>query len=104
MSQIYLKVYVSESQKHHGMALYEWLLEEAKKMGIPGGSAYRAIAGYGRHGVMHEETFFELAGNLPIEVEFVLGAEEAEKLLKAISDAGLKLFYVRFAADCGVTG
>jgi PII-like signaling protein len=100
----YLKIYVGESQKHHGMALYEWLLEEAKKMGIPGGSAYRAIAGFGRHGVIHEETFFELAGNLPVEVEFILSMEDAERLLKAINDDGLKLFYVKFAADSGITG
>ena len=40
-------------------------------MGVHGGSAFRAIAGFGRHGHMHEETFFELAGELAVKVEFI---------------------------------
>ena len=31
------------------------------------GSAFRAIAGFGRHGVLHEQHFYELAGDLAIE-------------------------------------
>ena len=54
MKNIYLKFYVAEKQRHNGALLYEWLLEEAKKMGAPGGSAFRSIAGFGRHGRMHE--------------------------------------------------
>ena len=54
-----LSFYISEKQHHAGMPLYEWLLEEAKSLGVPGGSAFRAIAGFGRHGKMHEDTFFE---------------------------------------------
>jgi PII-like signaling protein len=30
------------------------------KLGIHGGSAFKAIAGFGRHGVLHEDHFFEL--------------------------------------------
>ena len=67
-----LTFYVSEKQHHAGMPLYEWLLEEAKALGIPGGSAFRAIAGFGRHGRLHEETFFELAGELAVKVEFIV--------------------------------
>jgi len=55
------------------MPLYEWLLEEAKSLGVHGGSAFRAIAGFGRHGRMHEDTFFELAGELAVKVEFRSG-------------------------------
>ena len=45
-----LTFYVSEKQHLGGMPLYEWLLEEAKAMGVHGGSVFRAIAGFGRHG------------------------------------------------------
>jgi len=64
-----LKFYVHEHRRHHGILLYEWLLERAKKLGIHGGSAFRAIAGFGRHGILHEDHFFELAGNLPVEFD-----------------------------------
>ena len=55
------------------------LAEEAKKIGIHGGSAFRAIAGFGRHGVLHEQHFFELAGEMTIEVEFIVNDDEAQK-------------------------
>lgn len=63
MQSVYLKCYLTEKQRHDGVLLYEWLLEEAKKLGVPGGSAFRAIAGFGRHGRMHEETFLNWRAN-----------------------------------------
>ncbi|MBS1221689.1 MAG: hypothetical protein H6R23_1309 [Proteobacteria bacterium] len=59
MKGTYLKFYVHEHRRHHGILLYEWLLERARKLGIHGGSAFRAIAGFGRHGVLHEDVINE---------------------------------------------
>src|SRR5436190_18951601 len=71
-----LRFYVHENRKHHHILLYEWLLEHAKKTGVRGGSAFRAIAGFGRHGVLHEEHFFELAGDTTIEIAFAVTEAE----------------------------
>jgi len=97
-----LAFFVSEKQHHAGKPLYEWLLEEAKAMGINGGSAFRAIAGFGRHGVMHEETFFELAGELAVKVEFILDDAFADRLLEKVKGENKKVFYVRHKVDSGV--
>ena len=86
----------------HGILAYEWLLEEAKKAGIHGGSAFRAIAGFGRHGKLHEEHFFELAGDLTVEVEFMLSEEEAEKFLQFVRDERVHLFYAKLPAEFGM--
>ena len=102
MQSVYLKLYVTEKQRHDGTLLYEWLLEEAKKLGVPGGSVFRAIAGFGRHGRLHEESFFELAGELPVQVEFVLDAALAGKLLEILRTHKLNLLYVRYAVESGV--
>ncbi|NNM79535.1 MAG: DUF190 domain-containing protein [Gallionella sp.] len=90
-----LSFYVSEKQHHAGMLLYEWLLEQGKSQGVSGGSAFRAIAGFGRHGKLHEETFFELAGELAVKVEFVVDEELAEKLLDSLHAEDLKILYIR---------
>ena len=103
MQGICLKIFVSESQRHHGKLLFEWLLEKAKSMGIGGGTAIRAIAGFGRHGRLHEEAFFELAGDLPIEVEFLVSDEQAERLLALLRDENLRLFYARMPAEYGIS-
>ncbi|MHB1621046.1 MAG: DUF190 domain-containing protein, partial [Sulfuricella sp.] len=72
------------------------------KIGIHGGSAFRSIAGYGRHGILHEDHFFELAGDLPVMVEFVVSDEEAERLLALIQTEKLPLFYVRTLVEYGI--
>jgi len=97
-----LTFYVSEKQHHAGMPLYDWLLEKANMLGIPGGSAFRAIAGYGRNGRLHEETFFELAGELAVKVEFIVEESLAEKLLDVLHAENLNVFYVRQEVQAGV--
>ncbi len=99
-----LRFYMHENRKHHGILLYEWLLETAKKAGIHGGSAFRAIAGYGRHGVLHEQHFFELAGDLTVEVEFLLTDEEAAMLLERLRGEQVRIVYAAMPADFGVSG
>lgn len=103
MQGICLKIFVSESQRHHGKLLFEWLLEQAKGMGIGGATAIRAIAGFGRHGRLHEEAFFELAGDLPVEVKFLVSEEQAERLLALLRDENLRLFYARMPAEYGIS-
>ncbi|MBU0593220.1 MAG: DUF190 domain-containing protein [Gammaproteobacteria bacterium] len=103
MQGVSLKLFVSEARRHEGRLLHEWLLEQAKALGIRGGTAIRAIAGYGRHGKLHEETFFELAGELPVEVEFFLGEAEARQLLDVLRHHQLRLCYVMTAAEYGIT-
>lgn len=98
-----LKFYIHENRKHHHILVYEWLLEAAKRIGIHGGSAFKAIAGYGRHGLLHEDHFFELAGDLPVEVVFVVGDDEAETLISLIREEKLSLFYVRTPVEYGLT-
>lgn len=103
MQAIYLKFYLTEKQKHDGQLLYEWLLEHAKRIGIPGGSVYRAIAGFGRHGSLHAETFVELGGELPIQVEFILEEQQAEQLLATLRAYELNIRYVSYPVNAGVT-
>ncbi len=103
MKGICLRFYVHENRKHRHILVYEWLLEAAKRMGIQGGSAFKSIAGFGRHGVLHEEHFFELAGDLPLEVVFVVSEEEADRLIDRIKSENLSLFYVRMPVEYGLT-
>ena len=102
MNTVCLQVFVSESSRHHGKLTYEWLLDAAQELGIAGGSAFGALAGFGRHG-RHDAGFFELAGELPVVVEFFAEAAMADQLLKRIADAGLKLVYAKLPAEIGVT-
>ncbi|MBI2310947.1 MAG: DUF190 domain-containing protein [Betaproteobacteria bacterium] len=102
MNGTYLKFYVHENRKHAGILLYEWLLEQAKRLGIHGGTAFRAIAGFGRHGILHEQHFFELAADLTVLVEFIVSEAEAGQLLEIVDREKIRIFYLRMPAEFGV--
>lgn len=99
-----LSFYCHQRARHDGMLVYEWLLELARRQGIGGGSAFRAVAGYGRHGILHEEQFFELADDLPVKVEFLLDEAQADTLLAAVRAAGVDAVYASAPATFEVLG
>ncbi|HEY8585991.1 MAG TPA: DUF190 domain-containing protein [Rhodanobacter sp.] len=101
---LHLYFYCRTRTRHDGMLLSEWLLEKAKAQGVGGGSVLRAIAGFGRHGVLHEEQFFELADDLPIKVEFLLREDQAEALLQVVRDANVDATYAYSPANFAVLG
>ena len=101
---VYLKFFVLENQRHHERLVYNWLLDQAHQLGLHGGSVFRGIAGFGRHGVLHEAHFYELAGELPVEVVFVASRDEADRLIARVQEAGLSLFYYMMPAESGITG
>ena len=97
-----LRFYMHENQKHNGALLHEWLLELAKHRGIRGGSVFRAIAGFGRHGVLAEQHFFELAGQLTVVVEFVVSDAQADALVGTLQRARSGRLTVFLGAAPGV--
>ncbi len=101
MNGTLLRLYVHENRRHHHVLLYDWLLAQAKDLGIRGGSAFRSIAGFGRNGIVHEERFFELAGELVVEVELAVTDDEARRLLARIREEGIDLFYVLTPVEFG---
>ncbi len=103
MATICLRFFVREGDRHAGQLTRDWLFEEARRLGVPGGTAFRAAAGFGRHG-MSEDSFFELAGTLPESVEFALDEALARQLIARVGAAGLALVYVTHVVDVGITG
>jgi PII-like signaling protein len=99
MKSTVLRFYVHENAKLHGILAYEWLLEKAKKMGIHGGSSFRAIAGFGRHGVLHEQHFFELAGDLTVVTEFIVSAQNADAMIDVIRNEKAHVVIAKWEVD-----
>jgi PII-like signaling protein len=102
MQGSFCRFYVHENARHKRRLLWEWLLEQANALGIRGGSAFRAMAGFGRHHVLHENHFFELAGSLTVEVEFIVTEEEAKQLLELVRAERVRLFYAMIPARFGI--
>jgi len=103
MKAVALRFYLHQPRKHGKVRLYDWLLERARDMGIHGGSAFFAVAGYGRHGVIHEQRYFELPEVLPVIVEFVVTPDEANKLLDLVRAEKIHTFCTRTPTEVVLT-
>lgn len=101
---VLLSFYTHARARHDGKLVFEWLLEHARKQGIGGGSAFRAICGFGRHGVLREEQFFELVDDLAVKVEFLVSEAKAQALVQAVRDSGVDAVYAIASASFGVLG
>ncbi len=102
MQGCFLRFYLHENQRFRGRLAWEWLLDQANRIGIRGGTAFRAIGGFGHSHHLQEQHFFELAGALAVEVEFVVTDEESTRLLEIMRQAGLRAFYAHIPARFGV--
>lgn len=102
MKGILLRFYMQENRKHGRVLLYEWLLEQAKQIGIHGGSVFRAIAGFGRHGKIHDQHFFELAGDLTVQVDFLVSGEDADRLIGLFQRENIHVVFAKLEAEIGI--
>lgn len=102
MQGSFLRFYVHEDHRHHGKLVWQWLLEQGNRLGLPGGSAFREIAGFGRHHQLHEARLFEPPGSLSVEIEFIVTEREAQGLLDLLHHENVRLFYASLPARFGV--
>ncbi|HEX9585610.1 MAG TPA: DUF190 domain-containing protein [Gammaproteobacteria bacterium] len=102
MKGLFLRFYRHENRKYRHVLLYEWLLGEAKKLGIHGGTAFRAVAGFGHHGTLHFQHFFELAGDLTMQFDFLVSEEKAQRLFDVIKKEKIRVLYRKVPVQFGV--
>lgn len=80
-----VRVFVGESDRWHGQALWSALLEKLRREGFAGATVFRGIAGFGAHSVLHTSKLLELSTDLPIVIEIV-ESDERLTALTAILD------------------
>lgn len=98
-----LTFFTQQTRLHGALTIAEWLIAEAKKLGISGVTVTAAQSGYGRDGKLHSAHFFELAEQ-PVEVTMAVAAEKSDLLFAKIAAERLKIFYVKTPIEFGVTG
>lgn len=87
-----LRIFIGESDHHEGMPLYEWLVLEARRMGLAGATVYRGMMGFGANSRIHSTKILRLSEDLPVVVEFVDTGDRLEAFLQEIDgviDEGL---------------
>jgi len=81
-----LRIFIGESDRHHGKTLYEWLVLRAREEGLAGATVVRGMMGYGAHSRLHTHKIERLSLDLPIVVEIVDTRERLEAFLRLVDD------------------
>jgi uncharacterized protein len=66
-----LRIYVNESDRWEGRAVYEAIVRAAREQGLAGATALRAIEGYGAGGRVRSVKVLHLSEDVPIVVEII---------------------------------
>lgn len=98
-----LTFFTQQSRRHSGLPLAEWLLQEARKLGIRGATLTAATQGFGHDGKLHSAHFFELSDQ-PIEVIMALSEADAERMFTRLHEEGINVFYVKTPIEYGMSG
>src|SRR5215212_8165198 len=66
-----LRIFVNESDRWEGRAVYEAIVRAAREQGLAGATAVRAIEGFGAGGRIHSVKVLHLSEDVPIVVEVI---------------------------------
>jgi len=94
--------FTQENREHENMSLANWIIEEAKKLGVRGATLLSAQEGFGHDGRYHSGNYFDLEDR-PQQIVLALTFDECEKLLLRIKENNLRFFYTKIRAEFGYT-
>lgn len=98
-----LTFFTQQDRRHRGHSLAQWLLEEARNIGISGATLIPATEGFGHDRKIRSAHFFELADQ-PLEVMMAVSEADAGRLFERLKDEGVNIFYVKTPIEFGMTG
>lgn len=110
-----VRIFIGESDRLGGRALYEAIVLEAREMGLGGATVLRGVAGFGADSVFHTTRLLRLSQDLPIVVEVVELPDRiapfVERVQQMLDEAGCgglitqeKAHVIRYRPDTGKDG
>ena len=78
---VLVRIFIGESDRLHGMPLYEAIVRRARERGLAGATVLRGVEGFGAHSRIHTARILRLSEDLPIVVEIVDQREKIDAFL-----------------------
>ena len=97
-----LTFFTQQDRKHGHLPLGEWLVQEARELGMGGATLLTANEGFGHGGRLHSAHFFELADQ-PIEVTMALSESDTVRFLQRLREEKINVFYIKTPIEFGMT-
>ncbi len=81
-----VRIYVGESDRWHGKALYNAIVERARSEGLAGATVTRGIEGFGANSRIHTTSILRLSEDLPVKIEIVDVADRIDRFLPLLDE------------------
>ena len=98
-----LTFFTQQDRSHKGRPLAQWLVDEARAIGIGGATLIPAAEGFGHDKKMRSVHFFELTEQ-PVQVVLAVTEAESKRLLARIKEEGVNIFVIKTPIEFGMTG
>lgn len=85
-----LRIFVGESDRYGGKALYEQIVIKARELNLAGATVVRGIMGFGADSRMHTAKLLSLSEDMPVVVEIVDTEENLNKIMPFLDAAVLE--------------
>src|ERR1700756_5967467 len=83
---IKVTIYLSEGATHHGVPLYQSILDFLFYRGVAGATVLKGIAGFGADHHMHSASVVEISDHLPLKIEFIESKEKVSELIGKLEE------------------
>lgn len=103
MNGYQLTFYTEQNRRHSHHTVTEWLLQEAKQLGIHGATVINCAEGTGHAGAHHAAHALRLADQ-PVQIILAVTEDEAERILDAVRAGQVHVFYTRMPIEFGFLG
>src|SRR5687768_636778 len=64
-----VRIFVGESDRWHGVPLYEAIVRKVREMGLAGATVIRGVEGFGANSRIHTAKILRLSEDLPVLIE-----------------------------------
>jgi PII-like signaling protein len=81
-----IRIYLGESDRWHGVPLYEAVVLKARELHLAGATVLRGPMGFGANSRIHTAKILRLSEDLPIVVEIVDSAQKVETLVPHLEE------------------
>jgi PII-like signaling protein len=100
----YQLTFYTEHNHHHGhRTVCDWLLHEARQLGIHGATVIDCVEGTGHTGAHHVAHLLKMADQ-PVQVILAVTEDEAQRMLDAVRAEHVHVFYTQSPIEFGLLG
>ncbi|MGE4291767.1 MAG: DUF190 domain-containing protein [Desulfovibrio sp.] len=94
--------FTQQNRTHNDVPLADWIVDQAKQLGVGGATMFTGKEGFGHDGRYHSPGYFDLEDQ-PLQVAMAVSLDELNALFVRFQAEGVRVFYTKARIEFGFT-